>query len=447
MNPKHSFPIKRLKIAGQPEHRIEAAPAPGEVAAMPERIPLLKARLRVDTGDRVKIGTPLYEDKENTDIVFASPAGGQVVDIRYGPRRVIREIVIQTEKAEEHEDFGAPPGAELSRTTRPRLVQILLNAGMWPLFRDIVYRSVADPAETPAAIWVAMDNLDPFHPPPEIYLSTPADLRQFKTGLHALNILCEHTHVCKSAKSADLDAEIENRVTHRVRGAYPAEDPGVVHFHNKTTTSENRGWFIRGQDVVLLGEFLETGSFPTRRIAAVSGADIESRYVSTRIGAPLHTLISGVIEPDKYRWVTGGLFRGYSGSIKSYLGLYETGLFLITESNKRELFGFMRPGTNKPTCSRTFLSIFNPKPLSMDADMHGAKRACVNCGNCTRVCPVNILPQFTYKCIRAGEIEEALSHGLLDCVECGLCSYVCPSKIELCHTFQETRHAYFRERI
>jgi Na+-transporting NADH:ubiquinone oxidoreductase subunit A len=36
---------------------------------------------------------------------------------------------------------------------------------------------------------------------------------------------------------------------------------------------------------------------------------------------------------------------------------------------------------------------------------------------------------------------------MLDCVECGLCSYVCPSKIELCQTFQETKQAYFRQRI
>jgi Na+-transporting NADH:ubiquinone oxidoreductase subunit A len=61
------------------------------------------------------------------------------------------------------------------------------------------------------------------------------------------------------------------------------------------------------------------------------------------------------------------------------------------------------------------------------------------------VCPVEILPQLTYKSILAGEVEESLEHGLLDCVECGLCSYVCPSKIELFDTLKTARAAYYKE--
>jgi Na+-transporting NADH:ubiquinone oxidoreductase subunit A len=83
----------------------------------------------------------------------------------------------------------------------------------------------------------------------------------------------------------------------------------------------------------------------------------------------------------------------------------------------------------------------------MDATYHGEERACVNCGYCTDVCPVDILPQFTYKSILADEIEEALAHGLLDCVECGLCSYVCPSKIELFDVLKNTKRAYYLEQF
>jgi Na+-transporting NADH:ubiquinone oxidoreductase subunit A len=78
--------------------------------------------------------------------------------------------------------------------------------------------------------------------------------------------------------------------------------------------------------------------------------------------------------------------------------------------------------------------------------MHGGERACIACGYCAQVCPVDIFPQFTYKAVLAEEIEESLEHGLLDCVECGLCSYVCPSKIELFETLKNAKAAFYREK-
>jgi Na+-transporting NADH:ubiquinone oxidoreductase subunit A len=66
--------------------------------------------------------------------------------------------------------------------------------------------------------------------------------------------------------------------------------------------------------------------------------------------------------------------------------------------------------------------------------------------HCADVCPVDILPQMTYKAILAEEVEESLAHGLLDCVECGLCSYVCPAKIELTETLKKAKAAYAREK-
>ncbi|MFP4668389.1 MAG: 4Fe-4S dicluster domain-containing protein [Desulfobacterales bacterium] len=435
-----------IRIAGRPEEKIEEAPFPDTVAAMPSRIPLLKARLLAGTGDRVKIGTPLYQDKKNEDIVFASPGCGRITDIVYGPRRVINEIVIKLDKSEEYETHPSYAGDELHRLDRQQLVEILLKSGMWPLIRDIVFRCPADPGLIPAAIWVAADSQDPFHPHSGIYLRTDRDRHYFDTGLKALEKLCETVFVAAAGSSLQ-GQQIEKYVTHRVRGSYPEEEPGVLHYRFKTEPSQNRAWFITGQDTMLLGQFLETGVFPVRRTAAVAGPQINGKYVKTRTGAPVSVLEGKNTQAEGTRRVAGGLFRGYTVSQESYLGLYESALTLIKESGKRELLGFMRPGWSKPTCSRTFLSALNPRPLPVDADMHGSKRACVNCGTCTRVCPVDILPQFTYKCILAEEIEEALSHGLLDCLECGLCSYACPSKIELTRTFQDTKQAYFRGRI
>ena len=119
---------------------------------------------------------------------------------------------------------------------------------------------------------------------------------------------------------------------------------------------------------------------------------------------------------------------------------------VLPAGNKTEFLGFLRPGWRKPSRSRAFLSALNRGPFTLDNGKHGEERACVNCGSCARVCPVDILPQFTIKSVLAGEVEESLSHGLLDCVECGLCTYVCPSKIELNGILRQARRDYYKEK-
>ena len=83
-----------LKLAGAPENDLAVLEKPSRIAVLPERIPFVKPRLKVRIGDPVKRGALLFEDKRNPDIRFLSPGGGTITDIVFGPRRVIREIVL-----------------------------------------------------------------------------------------------------------------------------------------------------------------------------------------------------------------------------------------------------------------------------------------------------------------------------------------------------------------
>jgi Na+-transporting NADH:ubiquinone oxidoreductase subunit A len=149
--------------------------------------------------------------------------------------------------------------------------------------------------------------------------------------------------------------------------------------------------------------------------------------------------------PSAARYIVGGIFTGFAADPDSYMGFYQNSLNLIDDGDREELLGFIRPGMNKPSYSTAFLSVLRRKPFPMDCGQHGEVRACVNCGTCAAVCPVDILPQFTMKCLAADEVEEALAHGLLDCAECGLCTYACPSKIELREVFRLAKASYYKE--
>jgi Na+-transporting NADH:ubiquinone oxidoreductase subunit A len=151
-------------------------------------------------------------------------------------------------------------------------------------------------------------------------------------------------------------------------------------------------------------------------------------HIITRQGAPVR-MLAGSMPPGTL--IATGRFNGRQAEPESHLGFFETTLTLLGETEKEELFGFMRPGLSKPSASKTFLSCLVKSPQQLDCNQHGEERACINCSYCTRVCPVDLMPSFIFKALLSDDIEDALEYGLLDCIQCGLCSFVCPSKIEL----------------
>ncbi|MBC2710809.1 MAG: 4Fe-4S dicluster domain-containing protein [Desulfosarcina sp.] len=433
------------RIAGAPARQLRQLDAPRHVGMVPEHIPFIKPRLLVEEGDSVAIGSPLFEDKRNIRIRFLSPGGGQVARIVFGPRRIIRQIVIALDNDERCEFFDVPTVEQLDTIPRTALVEMLLNGGMWPFLRALPFMDLADPDTVPPAIIVRLGDDEPFGPDPVVYLKGREDL--FGIGIDLLNKLCDRVVVNLTGDEAILPALPDQTVTHRFTGHYPSGNPSVQLYRTKTGPEQNRSWFIDGQDVILLGEFIRTGRYPVQRIMSVGGSLAPAaEHVSTRAGVPLRQLCGGGLagRPAR-RYVVGGVFTGFTGSADSFVGFYQNALNLIDDGDWEEPFGFIRPGYNKPSYSTAFLSTFHRKPFPMDCGQHGEARACVNCGTCATVCPVDILPQFTMKCLVADEVEEALAHGLLDCAECGLCTYACPSKIELREVFRSAKAQYYKE--
>jgi len=434
-----------LKIAGKLSREAEVLEKPDHVALCPERIPFIKPRLKVRLDDTVKIGSILFEDKRNPDVKFSSPGGGKVAEINFGPRRLIREIVIRLDTDEQAETFEVVSEELLARIEKKALISRIMAAGLWPLIRELPFRDLARPGATPPAIFVNLCRIEPFQPDPDVYLDGRFDL--FKFGIKILKKLADNkVHIFRSPGSVKTLNNINGAMAHVVHGKYPADDPGVFLYYTRKSPADNHAWYIQGQDVLLLAHLLKYGTYPVFRTVAVAGHLFEpGRHVRTRLGAPIAHIVRDRAGEDGTRFIAGGLFRGYATSRASYLGVYETSVTLLPEGDEKEFLGFARPGFDKPSHSRAFLSVFNTAGLKMNCGLHGEERACINCGYCSDICPVDILPSFTLKSILADEVEESLAHGLLDCVECGLCTYVCPSKIEICDALSAAKRAYYRE--
>jgi len=434
-----------LKITGAPSNALETLDKPSHVAVLPEKIPFIKPRLKVQVKDRVKVGTPLFEDKRNPDIKFLSPGGGEVARIDFGPRRVIREIVIRLDESEKHEIFDQVRLQEIESLTREELVKALMHGGLWPFLRALPFRDIADPDKTPPALFVCLDSLEPFQPQAEVYLN--GDVELFRFGLKVLKRLSPLVYTTAAQTNQALRTMLNGDITHTYKGAYPAHDPGALLYRIKKAPEENAAWYIYGQDVLHLARFFREGRYPIDRIVSLGGSSLITRkHFKTRAGVPLRHLVRKSEIKGPVRYIVGGLFSGCHGEADGYMGFYETALNVLPLPNEPELLAFSRPGYNKLSYSNTFLSSLRSTALNGDCNMHGEERACVNCGYCSDVCPVDILPQFTLKSLLVDEIEEALAHGLLDCVQCGLCTYVCPSKIELADTLTRFKASYYKER-
>lgn len=78
-------------------------------------------------------------------------------------------------------------------------------------------------------------------------------------------------------------------------------------------------------------------------------------------------------------------------------------------------------------------------PALAEINKPSIKRACIRCGFCVQVCPVNLLPQQLYWFSQWKKHEEAKKYNLSDCIECGACAYVCPSNIPLVQYYQQEK--------
>lgn len=428
-------------LAGKPDQSVIYLPDPETVGVSVMDIPYIRPKILVKENDPVKTGTPLFCDKRNPRIQYVSPATGTIRKIIFGERRRLTEIVIRLQGKEDFIRFETLTRETVDTIQKPDLVRLLQEGGLWPCLRQFPFMDTADPDLEPPMIIVSLNGNDLFSPHPGAVLENESPAFEF--GLRILGKLTRRIVVSSRQSSLDQLNGVKNHITHQVPDLYPAWDPGVVLYKLKTTMEENRSWCISAEHLTLVGKFLLTGTYPVKRVFTVTRPGDQKPHIIARQGSPVKTLAGRI--PDR-SLITTGRFNGRPVDPDSHMGLFDTTLNILTDNPEEELFGFIRPGISKPSVSRTFLSSFLNPPLEPDCNLHGEERACVNCGYCARICPVDLEPSFIIKALLSDDIEDALSFGLLDCCRCGLCTYVCPSKIELTHFLSNGITAYYKDK-
>ena len=62
-----------------------------------------------------------------------------------------------------------------------------------------------------------------------------------------------------------------------------------------------------------------------------------------------------------------------------------------------------------------------------DAARVKPEKACIRCGRCAQVCPMDLVPCNIEKLAHLKDTDALMKAGAMVCMECGSCAYACPS--------------------
>jgi len=428
-----------IRLAGVTEKLVVPAERPKRLAMQPPDFPGIKPKLDVEVGTKVKIGTPLFHDKQFPEVKFVSPASGQVAEINRGERRAIMEVVVEDDGNDQYEFFSTHTEDQIKALSGEAIIQKLQEGGLWPYLRQRPFSRIARTAAKPRDIFINAMDTAPLAP--DLNYLMREEEENFQTGIGILSKLTEgKVFLSVSGNGESLAPAFEKAggvELHSFRGPHPAGNTSVHVYHIKPMKTGDVIWYISAPHVALIGKFFKEGRFPVERIIAVSGSSLTRdarKYFETRIGMSISTLIpKDLILDEDFRVISGNVMRGRAIEYKGYMGYYDYQVTVIPDTNERILFGWLTPGLKDESYSRTFLSKLLPRPEYVkDTRMNGGKRAFFQTGEYEKMLPMDIYPSHLVKSIMAEEIEDMIGLGLLEVDEedFALCTYICPSKID-----------------
>ncbi|HDR1045819.1 TPA: Na(+)-translocating NADH-quinone reductase subunit A [Pasteurella multocida] len=421
-----------LPISGSPEQVIRDGNAITEVALLGEEYVGMRPSMKVREGDIVKKGQVLFEDKKNPGVVFTAPASGTVTAIHRGAKRVLQSVVIKIE-GNEQITFEKYTTEQLNQLTSEQVRQNLQTSGLWTALRTRPFSKVPAVDATPVSIFVNAMDTNPLCADPQVIVQQSA--QAFEAGLTVLSRLHEgKVYLCKAANASIPSPSIANLDVKEFAGPHPAGLSGThIHFIDPVSATKFV-WYINYQDVIAVGKLFTTGELDVSRVVSLAGPQVKNpRLVRTVLGANLSQLTANEVKDGENRVISGSVLSGAkaAGPV-DYLGRYALQVSVLEEGREKEFLGWIMPGANKYSLSRTVLGHFSKKLFNFTTALNGGERAMVPIGAYERVMPLDIIPTLLLRDLAAGDTDSAQALGCLELDEedLALCTFVCPGKNE-----------------
>ncbi len=419
-----------IKLKGKAESIVKQEQTqPTLYALKPSDFVGLTPKLSVKEGDVVKAGTPLFYDKYQPEVKFVSPVSGVVKEVRRGERRRILEVVVsKTEGTMEYETFDANETASVEE-----IKKVMLEAGIFPAIKQRPYDIVANPNETPKAVFVSAFDTAPLEVDYDFILDRY--LESFHMGLRILSKFAPlYLNVGETTNRKIYEGCKEAKVG-VFKGPHPASNVGTQINKINPINKDEVVWTMAPQDVIILGRLFQEKKYDARVLTAVCGSEvINPLYVELPKGFAVKEILKANLKDDTtIRVISGNVLTGTKIEETGYLGFYANQITVIPEGNEFEFLGWALPGFGKMSVSKTFCSWLTPnREYNLSANLHGEKRAFVVSDEYDKVFPMDILPVQLLKAILAKDIDRMEQLGIYEVApeDFALCEFVCTSKIE-----------------
>ncbi len=424
-----------INLVGKAQEQLADAPQASEYALSPLDFEGVTPKLLVKVGDEVKAGTPLFFNKGNERVLFTSPVSGKVAAINRGEKRKVLSVAVTPDTVTTYEEFIVP---DLQSAERCQIVELLLKSGLWPMIMQRPYGIIADPNDTPKAIFVSTFDSAPLAPDYNFVLR--AEQQNLQAGIEVMRKLTNgKVHLSMHAGSEAQMAALRGVELHSFAGKHPAGNVGVQIHHIDPINKGEKVWTVNVQDLAIIGRLFLTGHVDATKIIAVAGSEIEKpQYYRIVAGARIDSILRGKIKSqkagEKVRIISGNVLTGTRTSNEEYVGFYANQLTVIPEGDKYEMLGWALPRFGKFSVSRAYFSWLCPKKsYHLDTNLNGGERPFVVTGLYEQYLPMDIYPMYLLKACLAGDIEKMENLGIYEVVEedFALCEFVDPSKIEI----------------
>ncbi len=389
----------------------------------------------VEVGDKVKAGDLLFYDKKKTELKFVAPVSGEVIAIRRGERRSIKQIVIAADKDINYRKFETP---DLGTVDRDSLVEFLLESGLWPLIRQRPYDYVPDKDTVPKNIFISTFDTAPLAADMDFVVKGRE--KEFQTGLDVLKKLTPGKvylglNANKDKAPSDAFTKAEGVEKTYFKGPHPSGNVGVQIHHTAPIKGEDKVWVLGVQEVITFGSMFLNNIYDAQRIIAITGDEvIDAKYLKTYMGADVSDTVKVCIKNVKCRVISGNVLSGETKMFGEYLNAFDSQVSIIKEGDDYVPFGWLISKKKTPTFWKAFIDqwLGGNKEMDVDTNTNGQKRAFVATGIYEKVLPMDIYPVHLMKSILAGDIEQMEGLGINELAEedVALCEFICPSKQE-----------------
>ena len=418
-----------IKLVGEATLTTNKLPVKGMFALKPQDFHGIIPKLIAKEGAEVKAGESIFYSKSDDRILFPSPVSGKVIEIIRGAKRKIISIKIAADGKQSFKDFGKQDADKMSAE---EVKNHLLSSGCWPFVKQRPFDIIANPSQSPKAIFISAYASSPLAANYDYTLAgKEQELQAALTAISKLTTGSVHVSVGKDSNSPFSD--LKNIQLHSVSGPHPV---GNVSTQISQIDPLNKGevvWVINPHDLLVIGELLLTGNFNFSRTLALTGSQFENpSYVSVVAGASISDVVAKNINTDNTRIISGNVLSGTQVSKDDFLGYYDNQITAIPEGDDYEFFGWNKPVFNKISPSRalTFSWLTPKKKYDLNTNTNGEHRAFVVTGSYENVFPLDIFPLQFLKACMYQDLDEMENLGGYEVApeDFALTEFICVSK-------------------